>query len=293
MGQAQEWLDEAVRRHESETWTKRRHCTSAFCASTPDMPGRFIIWESWNSPRANTAAGAELLRAGGGETTGCGGRAQSLGVAYKRLVNGETPPRPFERALAIDPAHARRSSSWPTCRRRSVAATRRSTFSAQRSISIRRTPKPSGGWENCSSPAGTGVGAENCFARVVDTGPPEPRHQCLGRADEQAGHRPGPAGKTRSGRPRSTGEFSASFPGWQRSIRTWRSFTSVRGGSKKRWPQVCGLSSLAPLCRRTQQSGGRLSRRPPARRRVAVFSHAQQKSVRTLPWHSSTWGRST
>jgi tetratricopeptide (TPR) repeat protein len=170
MGQSEEWLDEAVRHHESGNLDAAAPFYERILRLDPGHAGALYHLGRLELSRANAATGAELLRQAASKQPEAADVHQILGVAYKQLCEWGNAAQCFERALAIDPRHApsyfELADLSQTLGRIDTAIDfflRTINLDPANTEAFRRLGELLFARENW-------VGAENCFARVVDTG---------------------------------------------------------------------------------------------------------------------------
>lgn len=170
MQNSQAWLDEAVRQHESGKLDEAAPLYERVLRLDPAHSGALYHLGRLELARANTAAGLEHLRKAARANPKSADVQQSLGMAYKQLGEWGDAAQAFERALAIDPHHApshfELGDLSQTLGRTDVAIQfylRTINLDPARTEAFRRLGE-------LLLAAGNWVGAENCFARVVDTG---------------------------------------------------------------------------------------------------------------------------
>ncbi len=170
MHDSQEWLDEALRQHESGKLDEAAPLYERVLRLDPAHAGALFHLGRLELARANTVAGLEFLQQAAAANPGSADVQQNLGVAYKRVEEWGNAAQAFERALAIDPNHApshfELADLSQTLGRTDTAIQfflRTINLDPARTEAFRRLGE-------LLFAAGNWVGAENCFARVVDTG---------------------------------------------------------------------------------------------------------------------------
>lgn len=170
MENSSEWLDEAVRQHESGQFEDAAPLYERVLRLDPGHAVALFHFGKLQLARHNTAAGVELLRQAAVQRPHDVEVHQSLGIAYKRLGEWGNAAHAFEQALAINPLHGASyfelADLSQTLGRTDAAVNlflRSINLDPANTEAFRRLGELLYSRENW-------VGAENCFARVIDTG---------------------------------------------------------------------------------------------------------------------------
>src|SRR5579872_1891581 len=170
VGSAQDWLDEAVRRNKAGELEQGAPSYEHILRLDPGHPAALYHFGTLEIARSNVAAGIELLRLAASKCPDAAEIHQSLGMAYKTLGQWGNAAQAFERALATNPEFAAAYFELAD-----LSQTLGSTDAAidfyRRAINL--DPSHTEAFRRLGDilyARENWLGAENCFARVCDTG---------------------------------------------------------------------------------------------------------------------------
>jgi tetratricopeptide (TPR) repeat protein len=170
MEQSQDLLDEAIRHHELGNLEQAAPLYERLLRVDPGHPEALLHLGKLEVARSNAAVGADLLQRAASTRPDVADVHQNLGVAYKQLKRWGDAARSFEQAIALNPRHA--ASYFELADLSQTLG----DLDAAINFYLRTINLDSSNTEafrrlgDLLYERQNWVGAENCFARVVDTG---------------------------------------------------------------------------------------------------------------------------